>query len=89
MVDYSGAEPALFMKDSPPGSDCHRCSCDTAKFLVVPGVEWYRASCNGRLVLVVNRKQSAPNLIGLKRPASIIKSATFSITVFAFVNNAG
>ena len=89
MVDYSGAEPALFMKDSPPGSDCHRCSCDTAKFLVVLVGEWYRASYNGRLVLVVNRKQSAPNLNGSKSPASTIKSATFSITVFAFVNNAG
>jgi len=77
------------MEDSPPGSDCHRCSCDTAKLLVILGVEWYRTSCNGRLVLVVNRKQFAPNLNESKRPASIIKSATFSITVFAFVKNAG
>ena len=38
---------------------------------------------------MVNRKQSAPNLNEARRPASIIKSATFSITVFAFVNNAG
>jgi len=33
----------------------------------------------------VPNEQSAPNL----RPASIIKSDTFSITVFAFANNAG
>ena len=53
------------------------------------GVEWYRVSCNGRRVLVVNKKQSAPNLNEPIKPASIIKSATFLITVFAFVNNAG
>ena len=83
------SQPALFMKDSPPESDCHRCLRDTAKFLVIPGVEWYLASCNGRLVLVVNRKQSALTLNESKRPAPIIRSATISITVFAFVNNAG
>ena len=82
------------MKGSPPGSDCHRCSCDTARFLVIPivnilRVERYRASCNGRLVLVVNRNQFALNSIVSKRPASLIKSGIFSITVFAFVNNAG
>ena len=84
---------ALFMKGSPPGSNCLSRSCDTERFLVIPivnntRVERYRASCNGRLVLVVNRKQFALDSIVSKRPASVMKSATFSITVFAFVNNA-
>ena len=59
------------------------------KFLVIPGVEWYRASCNGRRVQVVNRKQFALNWNESRRPASIINQLLSSITVFAFVNNAG
>ena len=69
------------MKDSPPGSDCLSRSRDTAKFLVVPGVEWYRASCNGRLVLVVNRKQSAPNLNEAKNPLQLQNQLLFRLLV--------
>ncbi len=52
-------------------------------------VELNRVSCDGRLALVVNRKQCANTRSDTKTAYLTGNCLVFNVTVFAFVNRAG
>ena len=77
------------MKGSPPESDWLSRWVDLAKFAVILRFELNRPICNGRLALVVNRKQCAESSTNVDIAIHTVNLAYFSNTGFAFMNNTG